>query len=143
MSSMRFSARLDTSNHGPSHPCKDAGAVSCGLTFFKNAMVKSLRCQQESHSGVPTGKIQRIQMWRGAWRPCSGSSSAYPSVMTSPIARSTSTHVRYVTHELNISGHMLMWIIFLVLCVELVPKFARNFQLRSIYWNVCSFFCRS
>jgi hypothetical protein len=27
MSSMRFSARLDTSHHGPPHPFKDAGVV--------------------------------------------------------------------------------------------------------------------
>jgi hypothetical protein len=30
----------------------------------------------------PQVKLQRIQIWRGAWRPCSVSSSAYTSVMT-------------------------------------------------------------
>jgi hypothetical protein len=37
MSSMRFNARLDTSHHGPPHPCKDAGVVADSLTGIHNA----------------------------------------------------------------------------------------------------------
>jgi hypothetical protein len=42
MSSMRFNARLDTSHHGPPHPCKDAGAVTDSLTDIHKAVVKWL-----------------------------------------------------------------------------------------------------
>jgi hypothetical protein len=42
MFSMIFSARLDTSHHGPPHPSKDAEAVSDSLTGVHNAMVKCL-----------------------------------------------------------------------------------------------------
>jgi hypothetical protein len=42
MSSMRFSARLDTSHHGPPHPYKDGGAVADSLTSIHTEMVKCL-----------------------------------------------------------------------------------------------------
>jgi hypothetical protein len=60
------------------------GQCSCGYSDKHphcDAEV-SLRCQQELHLGVFTGKHQRIQNWRGAWRPCSGFSPTYPSVAT-------------------------------------------------------------
>jgi hypothetical protein len=85
MSSMRFNAHLDTSHHGSPHPYKDAGAVADSLTRIHNAMVKCLFVVNRSciHKGLhlfPQVKIQGIQTWR-AWRPCSRSSSTYPSVM--------------------------------------------------------------
>jgi hypothetical protein len=40
MSSMRFSARLDTSHHGPPHPFKDADVVANSLTGIHSEMVK-------------------------------------------------------------------------------------------------------
>jgi hypothetical protein len=39
---MRFSACLNTSHHGPSHPFKDAGVVADSPTGIHSAMVKSL-----------------------------------------------------------------------------------------------------
>jgi hypothetical protein len=82
---MRFSARLDTSHHGPPHPFKHAAVVADCLTGVHNALVKCLfavnrNCIHKSFEGSPQVNILRIQIWR-AWRPCSGSPSAYPSVM--------------------------------------------------------------
>jgi hypothetical protein len=60
MSSIRFSARLDTSHHGPPHPLKDVGVVADSLTGIPNAKVKCLFFVNRSciHKGlcVPTGK---------------------------------------------------------------------------------------
>jgi hypothetical protein len=42
MPSIRFSAHLDTSHHGPPHPFKDAAVVADSLTGIHNAMVKCL-----------------------------------------------------------------------------------------------------
>jgi hypothetical protein len=58
MSSMRFSARLDTSYHELPHPFKDAGVVADSLTGIHSANGEvPLRCQQELHIqgflGVP------------------------------------------------------------------------------------------
>jgi hypothetical protein len=39
---MRFSARLDTSHHGPPQPFKDAREVGNSLTGIHNAMVRCL-----------------------------------------------------------------------------------------------------
>jgi hypothetical protein len=48
-----------------------------------------------------------------------------------------STYYRYhlsaITYKLNISGHMLIQTVFLVWCVEIMPKFIRTFQLNSVY----------
>jgi hypothetical protein len=57
MSSMRFSARLDRSHHGP---FKDAGVVADVLTGIRNAMVKCLFvdnrvCMRKVFLGVPAG----------------------------------------------------------------------------------------
>jgi hypothetical protein len=91
MSSMRFSVRLDTSHHGPPHLFKDAVVVADSLTGIHNAMVK---CPSLSTGAAyirvfflvsSQVKIQRIQIWRGAWRPCSGSSCTYPAVITGVI----------------------------------------------------------
>jgi hypothetical protein len=86
MSCIRFNTRLDTSHLGPPHPCKDAGADADSLTGIHNAIVKCLFVVNRSciHRGFcvsPQVKVQRIEIWRGAWRPCSGSSSTYPSVI--------------------------------------------------------------
>jgi hypothetical protein len=42
MSSMRFSALLDSSHQGPPYPSKDAGVVADSLTGIHSAMVKFL-----------------------------------------------------------------------------------------------------
>jgi hypothetical protein len=105
--SMRFSARLDTSHHGPQHPCREPGAVADHLTGTHTMMVKCLfvvnrRCIHKGFWESPQIKIQRIQIWP-AWRPCSRPSSTCPSVMlgvavnishcTAKICRSTIMHV--------------------------------------------------
>jgi hypothetical protein len=108
------------------NPSKDAGAVADSLTGIHSAMVKCLFVVKRSfiHKGFqvsPQVKLQRIQIWR-AWRPCSGSSSTYPSAMilgTSRTARlqcagAPSCALSAMTHKLNVSGHVLMWIFFLV-----------------------------
>jgi hypothetical protein len=87
MYSMRVNARLDTFHHGPTQPFEDAWVVADSLAGIHNAMVKCRFIVNRScvHTGFyvsPQVKILRIQIWRGAWRPCSGSSSTYPSVMT-------------------------------------------------------------
>jgi hypothetical protein len=87
---MHASTRL---NHGPPHPFKDAGAVTDSLTGIHNAIVKCLFIVNRSciHKGFYVSlqvKIQRIQVWR-AWRPCSGFSSTYPSVMIGVILRTS------------------------------------------------------
>jgi hypothetical protein len=61
MFSARFSARLDTSHHGPLHPFKDAEVVADSLTGIQNAMVKFLflinrSCIHKGILGVLTGK---------------------------------------------------------------------------------------
>jgi hypothetical protein len=94
MSSMRFNARLDTSHHGPPHPYKEAGAIAAGATV-KSLSVVNRSCILKSVQVSPEVKIQRIQIWRGAWRPCSGSSSTCPSGMTAVtenISHSTEHH---------------------------------------------------
>jgi hypothetical protein len=61
MPSVRFNARLDTSHHGPPHPCKDTGVVSDSLDRHPQCDgAVPLRCLQELHTqeevfGVPTG----------------------------------------------------------------------------------------
>jgi hypothetical protein len=86
MSSMRFNARLDMSHHGTPHLFRDGGVVADSLTIIHNAMcpfVVNRSCIHKGHNEFrvsPRVKIQRIQTWR-ARRPCSGSSSAYLSVM--------------------------------------------------------------
>lgn len=80
----RFNGRLDTSNHGPPHPFRVAGTVADSLTVIHNAMVKCLfvvnsSCIQKGFLVSSQVNIQRIQIWQ-AWRPCSESSSTYPSV---------------------------------------------------------------
>jgi hypothetical protein len=42
MSSMMFNAHLDTSNHGPPHPFKDAVVVADNLTGIHNEIMKCL-----------------------------------------------------------------------------------------------------
>jgi hypothetical protein len=42
MTFMEPNVPLDTSHHGPPHPCKDAGAIAESLTGMPNAMVKRL-----------------------------------------------------------------------------------------------------
>jgi hypothetical protein len=84
MSSMRFTAQLDKPHHGPPHPLTDIGVVADTLTGIQNAVVKCLfvvnrSCIRKGIQVPPQVKIQRIQI-RQAWRPCSGSSSTYPSV---------------------------------------------------------------
>jgi hypothetical protein len=92
MSSMRFNARLDTSHRGPPHPFTDAGAVADSLTGIHSAMCLFVVNRTCIHKGLqvsPQVNIQRMQV-RRAWRPCSGSSSTYPSrmlVRTSRTAR--------------------------------------------------------
>jgi hypothetical protein len=83
MPSMRFHARLDTSHHGPPHPFKDARIFADSLrgihTAFSlstvTAYIKVFRCRYRQ-------KSNRIQIWRGAWKPYSGSFCTYPSVMS-------------------------------------------------------------
>jgi hypothetical protein len=41
MSSLRLNACLDTSHHGPPHPCKDAGVVANSLTGIHNKDISS------------------------------------------------------------------------------------------------------
>jgi hypothetical protein len=71
--------------YGLLHPLKVASVVTDSLTGIQNAIVKCLfivnrTCIHKGFQVSPQVKIQRIQIWR-AWRPCSGSSSTYPSVM--------------------------------------------------------------
>jgi hypothetical protein len=49
-------------------------------------------------------KIQRIQIWRGAWRPCSGSCSTYPSVMTG-VTENISHSTAKMCRSTNILSH--------------------------------------
>jgi hypothetical protein len=61
MSSMKFNARLDTSDHGPPHAFKGAWVVVDCLTGIHNAMVKCLfvvnrSCITQGSLSVPTGK---------------------------------------------------------------------------------------
>jgi hypothetical protein len=96
MFSMRFNARLDTPHHGPQQPFKNTGVI--GDSSDRHPQYEGevpLHWQQELHTQgfyvSPQVKIHTIQIWQ-AWRPCSGSSSAYHSVMivllrTSRIAR--------------------------------------------------------
>jgi hypothetical protein len=42
MCSMKFNAHLDTSHHGPPHPCKDGGVVADSLTDIHSATVQCL-----------------------------------------------------------------------------------------------------
>jgi hypothetical protein len=53
---MRFSARLDTSHHGPPHPCKDGGVVADTLTGIHSATVvnRTSRCP---HKGFESGVV--------------------------------------------------------------------------------------
>jgi hypothetical protein len=78
MSSMRFNARLDTPRHGPPHPFKQAGVVADSLTGSASSL--STGAAYTMFLGVPQVKLHTIQIW-GTCRPCSGSSSTYPSVM--------------------------------------------------------------
>jgi hypothetical protein len=120
MSSMRFDARLDTPHYGPWHPLKDAGVVADSLTGIHSAMVKCLFVVNRSckHKGSEVSP-QRIQTWRGAWRPCSGSSSACPSVTTGVTSRTARLkcagapsciyHIlSAIPHKLNVSGYSLL-----------------------------------
>jgi hypothetical protein len=79
---IRFNLWLDTSQHGSPHQFKDAGVVADNLRGIHNEMM--LRCQEELRTQevlrVPTGKNPEDSNL-GAWRPCSVSSSTYPSVM--------------------------------------------------------------
>jgi hypothetical protein len=50
---MSSSAHLDTSHHGPSHPFTDGGAIDRHPHCDGKV---PLRCQQELHLGIPTGK---------------------------------------------------------------------------------------
>jgi hypothetical protein len=96
MSSKRFNECLNTSNHGPPHLFKDARVAVDSPTGIHDVMVKCLfvdnrSCMHKGFQVSPQVKIQRIQIWR-VWRPCSGSSSTYPSVMigvTKNISHST------------------------------------------------------
>jgi hypothetical protein len=120
MSSMRFNSRLDTSHHGPPHPLKDAWAVTDSL-----AVIRSIRWWSASSLSrgalytrafmCPHRYIFR-EVWR-AWRPCSGFSSTYPSVMinvTENISHSTANFSEqyYFSYnsQMNVSGHMLIYI---------------------------------
>jgi hypothetical protein len=76
-------------------------------------------------------KIQRIQIWQ-VCKPCSESSCKYPSVMIGVIENYH--HATAVSHKLNVSRHMLIWTIFLVLaCGTSCPKIVHTFQLHSVY----------
>jgi hypothetical protein len=69
----------------------------------------TVRCASSLSTGAAyTGVFRcphRIQIWRGAWRSCSGSSSTYPSVMigvtenifhsVAKMCKSTTTHAQY------------------------------------------------
>jgi hypothetical protein len=94
MSSARFSARLDTSHHGPPRLFKDAEVVADSLTgIHKCHFVVNRSCRHKGFYVSPQVKIQRIQIWR-AWRPCSGSSSTYPSVLISIIETSRTARLK-------------------------------------------------
>jgi hypothetical protein len=100
---VRFKARLDMSHHGQPHPFRNAGVVADSLTGIHNAVVKCLFFFNKGFLGAPTGRIQKIQIWRGAWRPCSGSFCTSPSVMTAVtenISHSTEHHHAYATFVL-------------------------------------------
>jgi hypothetical protein len=61
MTSMKFSARLDTSHHGPPHLFRDTGVVVDILTGIHNAMVECLfvvnrSCISKGVLYVPVGK---------------------------------------------------------------------------------------
>jgi hypothetical protein len=75
--SLRSKARLDASHHGPPHPVKDAGVAADSL---KCLFVGNRGCVHKGFQVSPQVQIHGIQVWL-AWRPCSGSSSSYPSVM--------------------------------------------------------------
>jgi hypothetical protein len=106
MSSIRFNC---TYRHiSPWTAAPNTGVVVDSLTGIYNVTVKSLFVVNRScihtqrFSGVPTVKIQRIQLW-WAWRPCSGFSSTRTLVMTgvnenfshstAKLCRSTIMHV--------------------------------------------------
>jgi hypothetical protein len=84
MCSMRFSARLDTSNHGMPHPFKDAGVIAGSLIHPQCYGEVTLHSQQGLHTqwilGFPTDENPEDSNL-DSWRPCNGSSSSYPSVM--------------------------------------------------------------
>jgi hypothetical protein len=128
---VRFKARLDTSHHGPPHPFKDAGVVADSLTGIHNAM-KCLFVVNRSCIQSPQVSIQRIQV-RRAWRPCNGSSSTYPSVMTAVtenISHSMAKLYRgtimdsssYNSRIKCFRAHVSMLILYFVCYVDLVPK---------------------
>jgi hypothetical protein len=100
MPSTKFNELFDTSRHGPPDRFKDAGVVSDSLKGVHNAMAKCLfivnrSCIHRRVKVFPHVKIQRIQVWRGAWRPCSGSSSTYPSVMIVLLRTSRTAWLKY------------------------------------------------
>jgi hypothetical protein len=77
-------------------PFRDVGAGSDSLTSIHSAMkwffVVNRSCIHKGVQVSPRVNIHRIQIWCGAWMPCSGSSCTYPSVMTGVaenISRST------------------------------------------------------
>jgi hypothetical protein len=66
---MRFNARLDTSEHGPSIPLKEGWADADSLRGINNAMVKyplvvSSSCTKSFYVS-PQVKIQRTEIWKG------------------------------------------------------------------------------
>jgi hypothetical protein len=65
MSSMRFSARLNTSHHGPPYPFKDAGAVADSLTGIHNSRVKCLFVVNRSciHKGFRCPPRSNSNFW--------------------------------------------------------------------------------
>jgi hypothetical protein len=146
---MRFNPHLDTS-HGPPHPFKDTGVLADILTGIHNTMVKCLFvvnriCLYKGFSVSPQVKIQRIQIW-GAWRPCSGSSTTYPSVMIGVIenishsaaktCRSTIMHsFSYNSQVKCFRTHVDTDIFSLFWCMELVPIVCPHLSVGSA-WEV-------
>jgi hypothetical protein len=147
MSSMRYKARLDTSHYGPPHPFKDAGVVANSLTRIHNTTVKCIFFVNRSclHKRFQAPPQLKIQIWRGARRPCNGSSSTYPSVMiavtenishsAADMCRSTVMHVQCsFSHNSQMKYFrtrgdldILYW------HWNSCPKFVRTFQLHPVY----------
>jgi hypothetical protein len=109
MFSIRFNALLDTSHYGPSHPRKVSGLVENSLTGIHNAKVKCLfvvnrSCRHRGFCVSPHVKIQRIQIWRGAWSPLRIHPPRQVLLGTSRTARTTIMHVPHSCSDTSSSS---------------------------------------